>query len=402
MAAALTPVFPYLLAALAAALVLWRAARLARRRSGEPPLEAGWLPWLGVGRRFGTDALGLLNECRARHGPCFTLLVAGTRMTFLTSPDDYAALFRNQALSFQRITRRFSINSFGVSPETMDSVDDKKIGRFLQESVARCTHALAPQTACMPLTHPRGRALCAAHLLGKGVEPLRDRALQLLQHTLVQQHQAANGAPQQVDLWDVVQRIVFFASADAIFGPSMATESAFENFRTFDRYMPLLFTGFPAGLIPSLRRALAVLGNMLSLNSLKSAPGRISDFIRLRSEYLESVRVVGRARGLSQSLSSASPPPFSLASCRSASRATSRWSTSRSCGPRRATPSPPRSGPSRTRPASPTSWRASARRSSTPSARATLPLIRCALRTRARLCAIAAHCVCAGDRHAVL
>jgi hypothetical protein len=129
------------------------------------------------------------------------------------------------------------------------------------------------------------------------VEPLRDRALQLLQHTLVQQHQAANGAPQQVDLWDVVQRIVFFASADAIFGPSMATESAFENFRTFDRYMPLLFTGFPAGLIPSLRRALAVLGNMLSLNSLKSAPGRISDFIRLRSEYLESVRVVGRARG---------------------------------------------------------------------------------------------------------
>src|SRR5690606_2168150 len=70
-----------LLLAGAAAAVL--AARRRRRRRDEPPCERGWLPWLGVALAFGRAPLAYIDAARRRHGPVFTLLVCGKRLTFV-------------------------------------------------------------------------------------------------------------------------------------------------------------------------------------------------------------------------------------------------------------------------------------------------------------------------------
>lgn len=43
------------------------------RREDEPPLDRGWLPWLGHALAFGKDALGFLTQMKEKHGDAFTV-----------------------------------------------------------------------------------------------------------------------------------------------------------------------------------------------------------------------------------------------------------------------------------------------------------------------------------------
>jgi len=68
---------------LAAALtLLFAPSRLYQRpKAGEPPLTAGFLPWLGVGLSM-RDMDNFLRRNFAKYGPTFTAYAAGKRLVF--------------------------------------------------------------------------------------------------------------------------------------------------------------------------------------------------------------------------------------------------------------------------------------------------------------------------------
>lgn len=65
-----------------------------RRRAKEPPLDKGFLPWLGYALDFKNDGLGLLRKMQKKHGDIFTLLIGGHFITFVLDPHSYGAIVK--------------------------------------------------------------------------------------------------------------------------------------------------------------------------------------------------------------------------------------------------------------------------------------------------------------------
>ncbi|KAM9813897.1 prostacyclin synthase [Neosynchiropus ocellatus] len=94
-----------------------------RRRPDEPPLDKGWIPWLGHARSFGKDAPKFLAQMKAKHGDIFTVRVAGFYVTVLLDPNSFDAVL-NDTLSLdsarnrsQIIRRVFDLQLPSVQPE---------------------------------------------------------------------------------------------------------------------------------------------------------------------------------------------------------------------------------------------------------------------------------------------
>jgi hypothetical protein len=67
---------------LTALILLFAPSRLYQRpKAGEPPLTAGFLPWLGVGLSM-RDMDNFLRRNFAKHGLTFTAYATGKRLVF--------------------------------------------------------------------------------------------------------------------------------------------------------------------------------------------------------------------------------------------------------------------------------------------------------------------------------
>ena len=65
-----------------------------KKPAKSPPMEGRFLwPFMGVGKRFGTEPVKLLNECKKKYGDVFTLHVAGKCFTFLTDAELFQYFF---------------------------------------------------------------------------------------------------------------------------------------------------------------------------------------------------------------------------------------------------------------------------------------------------------------------
>lgn len=79
------------------------------RRPGEPPLEAGWIPFLGVALDYGRNPLAFLQETQKKCGDAFTCKIAGKYFTFITDPFSFPAVVRQgKHLDFQKFAIGFS------------------------------------------------------------------------------------------------------------------------------------------------------------------------------------------------------------------------------------------------------------------------------------------------------
>ncbi|KAM4612501.1 prostacyclin synthase [Polymixia lowei] len=72
------------------ALILFFLSR--SRQTNEPPLDKGYLPWLGHALEFGKDAAKFLTRMKDKHGDIFTVRVAGKYVTVLLDPNSYDAV----------------------------------------------------------------------------------------------------------------------------------------------------------------------------------------------------------------------------------------------------------------------------------------------------------------------
>ncbi|XP_064603514.1 24-hydroxycholesterol 7-alpha-hydroxylase-like [Liolophura sinensis] len=66
-----------------------------------PPIDSGWVPWLGCAIEFGKAPLFQIQAKRKQLGPIFTLYIAGKRLTFLTSVEDFHHFFKSPNVDFQ-------------------------------------------------------------------------------------------------------------------------------------------------------------------------------------------------------------------------------------------------------------------------------------------------------------
>ncbi|XP_042317883.1 cytochrome P450 7B1 [Sceloporus undulatus] len=102
--------------ALATLLALGAAGlflRRRRRRPGEPPLETGWIPFLGEALKFKNDATNFLLSLQQKHGDIFTVYLAGRYITFVLDPLQFASVIKNgKHLEFKEIADRISSQAF--------------------------------------------------------------------------------------------------------------------------------------------------------------------------------------------------------------------------------------------------------------------------------------------------
>ncbi|KAI3369999.1 hypothetical protein L3Q82_024804, partial [Scortum barcoo] len=75
------------------------------RQKNEPPLDKGWLPWLGHALAFSRDAAKFLAWMKNKHGDIFTVRVAGHYVTVLLDPNSFDAVL-NDTVSFDLTRNR--------------------------------------------------------------------------------------------------------------------------------------------------------------------------------------------------------------------------------------------------------------------------------------------------------
>uniref|UniRef100_A0A3B5LQL6 Prostacyclin synthase n=1 Tax=Xiphophorus couchianus TaxID=32473 RepID=A0A3B5LQL6_9TELE len=76
------------------------------RNKNEPPLDKGFIPWLGHVLEFLKDAGKFLSRMKDKHGDIFTVRVAGIYVTMLLDPNSFDGVLNDDTNSFDFSNRR--------------------------------------------------------------------------------------------------------------------------------------------------------------------------------------------------------------------------------------------------------------------------------------------------------
>lgn len=225
----------YPLGAIVAGLLLGYAALLrvfnekwAPRDPADPPLISGWIPYLGVAPEFGAKGDVFLAECAKVHGPVFTLLLAGRKLTYVVDSNLLSGIVRAQ-------------DSWGFVP----------VGVEVGELVAGI-----PAKASLAVEDDAHRLL-AKFLLGD-TATLTKRFAERLDEFLSNELGQTTEETGEMDLYAFATRAVFTAGLTALFGKALPLANSpakvKENQRRFDDFdsaFPLFAGGLPDWIIPS-------------------------------------------------------------------------------------------------------------------------------------------------------
>jgi hypothetical protein len=97
------------------------------RRSGEPPLVSGIIPFLGVALEYGKDPKKMLTEAQSKYGDCFTLYIAGKRMTFVLDPLTIPNVYKKfKTFDFHPIARDITEAAF-FTPRDKQALYEKEV-----------------------------------------------------------------------------------------------------------------------------------------------------------------------------------------------------------------------------------------------------------------------------------
>ncbi|XP_072110789.1 cytochrome P450 7A1-like [Mobula birostris] len=242
-----------LIASILAALSLVWFLLLRRRREGEPPVENGWIPYLGCALPFSANPLKFLQTYQKKYGNTFTCKIAGNFITFITDPFSYSSVIRHgKYLDFQ---------NFGVkvSRRVFDHVDfnDAKYGVDYKE-----IHQVFNKT-----------------LQGSALDPLATSMMENLQF-VISQMKSSLDSDGWITGWlnEFSFRIIFEAGFLTLFGKNekaMAAKdiekvnaqhaailTAMENFKVFDASFPALAGGIPVLFLKAAKESRSALAQM--------------------------------------------------------------------------------------------------------------------------------------------
>ncbi|XP_025905874.1 cholesterol 7-alpha-monooxygenase [Nothoprocta perdicaria] len=246
--------------------------RRRRRRQGEPPLENGFLPYLGCALQFGANPLEFLREKQKKHGHIFTCRIAGKYIHFLTDPFSYHSLIRHgKHLDWKKFHFAASAKAFGHG--SIDPAEGNTTENFHQTFIRT--------------------------LQGNALDPLIEAMMENLQYVMLQSRASKLQANTWVTegLYAFCCRVMFESGFLTLFGTEFnashdknvlkqETErahilNALENFKEFDKIFPALVAGLPIHLFKSAHSAREQLGEaLLHKNLLKR--NKLSELVTLR------------------------------------------------------------------------------------------------------------------------
>ncbi|XP_029990750.1 prostacyclin synthase [Sphaeramia orbicularis] len=110
------------------AVLLYFALTHRSRSKTEPPLDKGFIPWLGHALEFGKDASKFLNRMKQKHGNIFTVHVVGRYVTVLLDPHSYDAVIGDSdSLDFTRYAQVLMDRIFNLQLPHHQPVKEKAI-----------------------------------------------------------------------------------------------------------------------------------------------------------------------------------------------------------------------------------------------------------------------------------
>nr|XP_056713719.1 5-beta-cholestane-3-alpha,7-alpha-diol 12-alpha-hydroxylase-like [Euleptes europaea] len=220
-----------LCALLAAALGgLYLAGAFRKRRANEPPLERGFIPWLGCALEFRYDGMEFLRRMQKKHGDIFTVLFGGDYFTFLMDPLSFGTVVKEARakLDFNEYAHELVEKVFGYRPSFM--------------------------------THKIVESASTKHLKGNGLVVMTQAMMDGLQTVMLHSLGSAEGGKpwKQDGLFHYCYNSVFRAGYLALYGnePSQSakdspkaqkedllhSEEVYEEFRKYDQLFPRLAT----------------------------------------------------------------------------------------------------------------------------------------------------------------
>ncbi|KAJ7832622.1 cytochrome P450 [Mycena leptocephala] len=215
----------------------WHILVTRRSYADEPPLEAGWIPWLGAGLQMRKmEKFALANY--KKHGLTFAAYAAGQRFVF------------SEDLAVHRSV--VSSKNFGIN-QLMVEIQKRFLGAerpTTAEEEAACVRVLHTQLAGRPLAHLRGAFL--EHLITT-IDGFKDLGV--------------------VDLIPLMRETIFKCTLRAIFGRNFPADEALLPFEAWDRGLQNLISGTKDdAAVEGLRVLEELVGNYLKDNILETEP----------------------------------------------------------------------------------------------------------------------------------
>nr|XP_004662181.2 7-alpha-hydroxycholest-4-en-3-one 12-alpha-hydroxylase [Jaculus jaculus] len=89
-----------------------------QRRTQEPPLDKGLVPWLGHAMAFRKNMFEFLKRMRAKHGDVFTVKLGGQYFTFVMDPLSFGPIIKDKkrTLDFVKYAEKLVLKTFGYQP----------------------------------------------------------------------------------------------------------------------------------------------------------------------------------------------------------------------------------------------------------------------------------------------
>ncbi|XP_073535463.1 cytochrome P450 7B1 isoform X2 [Phyllobates terribilis] len=198
-----------------------------RRKVREPPLENGWIPFVGLAHKFGRDPLKLLISQQEKHGDIFTIYLAGRYITFIMDPTQFQYVIRHgKKLDFHEFSLEMSSRTFNYP---------------------RLTQAQYPQ-----LTDNMHKIY--KMMQGKSLDKLTDSMMKNLQHVFKWKFSQATDWKTE-KMYQFCCSIMFEASFMTLYGKDPVADGRKvisemrEKFTKFDAKFPYLVINIPIALL---------------------------------------------------------------------------------------------------------------------------------------------------------
>uniref|UniRef100_UPI0037E8249F prostacyclin synthase n=1 Tax=Semicossyphus pulcher TaxID=241346 RepID=UPI0037E8249F len=147
------------------------------RQKNEPPLDKGFIPWLGHALEFGKDAAKFLARMKDKHGDIFTVRVAGHYVTVLLDPNSFdEVLYDTVCFDFARsktqlLKRIFSLQLPSIKPtaerkwmeQHFQGLSLSKLNRSMNTHLQKLL--LSEQKGCSPSEWTQDGLFCLCYSL---------------------------------------------------------------------------------------------------------------------------------------------------------------------------------------------------------------------------------------------
>ncbi|XP_073481354.1 24-hydroxycholesterol 7-alpha-hydroxylase-like isoform X1 [Aquarana catesbeiana] len=92
------------------------------RQSGlpPPPCIRGWIPWLGAALQMRREPLEFIHRSWQKHGPVFTVVCVGNRMTFVSGDEGMSVFFKSKQVNFSQALQKPLQHTASIGEESFN------------------------------------------------------------------------------------------------------------------------------------------------------------------------------------------------------------------------------------------------------------------------------------------